>query len=47
MDKERLKAEQDILERKMPENSYRFMDLDTTKPYLVLLQRRIVETYIL
>jgi hypothetical protein len=36
MDKERLKVEQDILERKMPENSYRFMDLDTTKPYLVL-----------
>ena len=36
MDKERLRAEQDILERKMPENSYRFMDLDTTKPYLVL-----------
>ena len=36
MDKERLRAEQDILERKMPKNSYRFMDMDTNKPYLVL-----------
>lgn len=36
MDKERLRAEQDVLRQKLPENAYRFMDMDTAKPYLVL-----------
>ena len=36
MDKERLMAEQYLLGRKMPKNCFRFMDMDTNKPYLVL-----------
>lgn len=36
MDKERLKAEQEILKRNLPENKYRFVFMNTTKPYLVM-----------
>lgn len=36
MDEVRLRAEQDVLSRKIPENLYRFMDMDTNKPYLVM-----------
>lgn len=36
MDKERLRAEQEVLKRKLPENAYRFLDLNSSKPYLVM-----------
>ena len=36
MNKERLEAEQNVLRRKLPENAYRFMDMDSSKPYLVM-----------
>lgn len=37
MDKERLKAEQEVLKRKLPEDSYRFVGLDKFQPHLLLL----------
>ena len=36
MTQERLQAEKDVLKRKLPGYDYRFMDMDTSKPYLVL-----------
>ena len=36
MDAERLKAEKLVLERKLPSNIYRFMDMDTSMPYIVM-----------
>ena len=39
MDKERLRAEQDVLSRKLPGYGYRFMDMETSKPYIVLPAR--------
>lgn len=36
MDKDRLLAEQDVLSRKLPGNAYKFMDMDTSKPYIVM-----------
>lgn len=36
MNEERLKAEQDILQSHLPENSYRFIDMETSKPYMAL-----------
>ena len=36
MDKDRLLAEQDVLSRKLPGNAYKFMDMDTPKPYIVM-----------
>ena len=39
MDKERLRAEQDVLSRKLPGHDYRFLDMETSKPYIVLPAR--------
>ena len=36
MDAERLIAEKSILERNLPSNCYRFLDMDTNSPYIVL-----------
>ena len=36
MDEERLKAEKLVLEKKLPSNAYRFMDMDTDSPYIVM-----------
>ena len=36
MDSERLKAEKQVLEKKLPSNAYRFMDMDTDLPYIVI-----------
>lgn len=36
MDEERLKAEKLVLEKKLPSNAYRFMDMDTDYPYIVM-----------
>lgn len=36
MDSERLKAEKLVLEKKLPSNAYRFMDMDTDFPYIVM-----------
>ncbi len=36
MNKERLKAEQEVLKKKLPDNIYRFMDMDTPKPFIVM-----------
>lgn len=33
---ERLELEKSVLERKLPPNAYRFMDIGTSKPYLVI-----------
>lgn len=35
----RYKAEQEVLEAKLPSNIYRFMDMDTPMPYLVMAAR--------
>lgn len=35
----RYKAEQEVLEAKLPSNIYRFMDMDTSMPYLVMAAR--------
>lgn len=39
MNKSRYKAEQEVLEAKLPSNIYRFMDMNTAKPYLVMAAR--------
>jgi len=36
MDAERLKAEKLVLEKKLPSNAYRFMDMDTDLPYIAM-----------
>jgi hypothetical protein len=36
MDDKRLEAEKQVLASQLPSNSYRFMDMDTSKPYLVV-----------
>lgn len=36
MDKERLRVEKENLNRKLPDNAYRFMDMGTSKPYIVM-----------
>ncbi len=36
MDAERFKAEKRVLEKKLPSNAYRFMDMDTDLPYIVM-----------
>lgn len=36
IDSERLKAEKQVLEKKLPSNAYRFMDMDTDLPYIVI-----------
>lgn len=36
MDEERLKAEKLVLEKKLPPNVYRFMDMETDNPYIVM-----------
>lgn len=36
MDAERLKAEKNVLEKKLPSNVYQFMDMDTDLPYIVM-----------
>ena len=36
MDAERLKAEKLVLEKKLPSNAYRFMDMDKEFPYIVM-----------
>ena len=33
---ERLELEKSVLERKLPTNAYKFMDIGSTKPYLVI-----------
>lgn len=35
----RFKAEQEVLEAKLPSNIYRFMDMNTSRPYLVMAAR--------
>ncbi len=39
MKNSRYKAEQEVLEAKLPSNIYRFMDMNTSKPYLVMAGR--------
>lgn len=36
MDEERLRAEKDVLSRKLPGYGYQFIDMNTPKPYIVL-----------
>lgn len=36
MDDERLKAEQDVLKKILLDNIYRFMDMDTLRPYIIM-----------
>lgn len=36
MDRERLNLEKEVLAKKLPSNTYRFMDMDSTKPYIVM-----------
>ena len=36
MDDKRLAAEKQVLSAKLPSNSYRFMDMETSCPYIVL-----------
>lgn len=36
MNKERLEAEQKVLSKKLPSNIYRFMDMESSKPYIVM-----------
>jgi hypothetical protein len=39
MDRERYQAEQMVLRAKLPSNAYRFLDMDTYHPYIVLAAR--------
>lgn len=39
MDKERYQAEQIVLQRKLPSNAYKFMDMNTSHPYILLAAR--------
>ena len=36
MDAERLKAEKLVLEKKLPSNAFRFLDMDADTPYIVI-----------
>ena len=36
MDDKRLEAEKQVLSSKLPSNSYRFMDMSTSCPYIVM-----------